>query len=419
MASTYGLSTLYGDGRSGAGQTVGVYELESYQPSDIQTYESCYGLGVPVTDVTVDGGAGAPIEDGEAALDIEMVAGLAPSSSVLVYTGPQGGTGPIDTYEAMVNDDAAKVLSTSWGECEPDLEQTDPTEQPAETALFAQAATQGQTVLAAAGDSGSSDCYDAQGFGSTGLAVDDPADQPDVTGVGRTSLTAANPNAPTESVWNNVNTSGGAGGGGNSNSTVFAAPFWQQVPGAQIPDTVDTCGLHANQQCREVPDVAASADPNHGAVVFFDGRWSPVGGTSAVRSPLGSTRGGYQPGLQHPGRTARTRALFRPGAASSFNDIVPPGDNSLFPGTVGTDFLARPGYDLASGWGSPAGRLAARPLLRIGRRLSRGHRALPVVGQGDRRPDRRRRRLRVRHRRTDRPVRWCERDRRRATPRPR
>ncbi len=350
LASTYGLSTLYGEGRSGAGQTVGVYELESYDPSDIQTYESCYGLGVPVTDVTVDGGAGPPIEDGEAALDIEMVAGLAPSSSVLVYTGPQVGTGPIDTYEAMVNDDAAKVLSTSWGQCEPDM---DPTDQAAETMLFAQAATQGQTVLAASGDSGSSDCYDVRaGSGATGLAVDDPADQPDVTGVGGTSLTAANPNAPTESVWNNVNTSGGAGGGGNSNSTVFAAPSWQQVPGAQIPDTVDTCGLHANQQCREVPDVAASADPNHGAVVFFDGRWSPVGGTSASAPLWAALVADTNQGCNTPAGLLGPK-LYSAGAASSFNDIVPPGDNSLFPGTVGTDFLARPGYDLASGWGSP------------------------------------------------------------------
>jgi len=342
LASTYGLSTLYGEGRSAAGQTVGIYELESYQASDIQTYESCYGLGVPVTDVTVDGGAGPPIEDGEAALDIEMVAGLAPSSSVLVYTGPQGGTGPIDTYRAMVDDDAAKVLSTSWGECEPDM---DPTDQSAETALFAQAATQGQTVLAASGDSGSSDCYDVQmQSGSHNLAVDDPADQPDVTGVGGTSLTAANPNAPTESVWND----GTSGAGGGGNSTVFPAPMYQQVPGAEISDTVRTCGPHSNEQCREIPDVAASADPGHGVVIFMDGVWVPVGGTSAAAPLWAALVADTNQGCSTPAGLLGPE-LYQSGAASSVNDITS-GSNSIF---VAGDFPARVGYDLASGWGSP------------------------------------------------------------------
>ena len=50
----------------------------------------------------------------------------------------------------------AKVLSTSWGQCEPEMDRA---QQATETNLFAQAASQGQTVVAAAGDSGSSDCY--------------------------------------------------------------------------------------------------------------------------------------------------------------------------------------------------------------------------------------------------------------------
>ncbi len=342
LASTYGLSTLYGEGRAGAGQSVGVFELESYQPGDIQTYESCYGIHVPVTDVTVDGGAGTTVESGEAALDIETVAGLAPSSSVIVYTGPQSPTGPMDTYRAMVDGDRAKVLSTSWGQCEPVI---DPTDRATETTLFAQAAAQGQTVLAASGDSGSSDCYPETG--SQTLAVDDPADQPDVTGVGGTSLTAASPNAPTETVWNGAE---GAGGGGNS--TVFVAPTWQQVPGAQIPGTTQfTCPPHGSGQCREVPDVAASADPDHGAVIFFGGEWLPAGGTSVAAPLWAAVVTATDQGCASPaGRLGP--ALYSSGAASSFNDVTL-GNNSIFPGMTGGQFAARAGYDLATGWGSP------------------------------------------------------------------
>ncbi len=114
------------------------------------------------------------------------------------------------------------MLSTSWGICEPEIS---PAQQAAETTLFEQAAAQGQTVVAASGDSGSSDCYNPEdGDDDTGLSVDDPADQPDVTGVGGTSLSTFSPGAPVESVWNS---DGGGSGGGNSID--FAAPAWQQI----------------------------------------------------------------------------------------------------------------------------------------------------------------------------------------------
>src|SRR6202044_2126270 len=89
----------------------------------------------------------------------------------------------------------------------------------AENTILETAALQGQTVIAAAGDEGSEDCSDGS-ISSNGqndqLAVDDPASQPLVTGVGGTTLTLA----PTrqEVVWDtgqNVN-SPFAGGGGVS-----------------------------------------------------------------------------------------------------------------------------------------------------------------------------------------------------------
>ena len=50
-------------------------------------------------------------------------------------------------------------------------------------------AAQGQTIFAASGDAGSADCdTDPTGGTSSALAVDDPASQPYVTGVGGTNL---------------------------------------------------------------------------------------------------------------------------------------------------------------------------------------------------------------------------------------
>ncbi len=345
LAATYGLTSLYDAGRVGRGQTVGIYELEPYSPSDIAAYQACYGIDVPVTGVDVDGGPSSSAQSGEADLDIEVVAGLSPGSSIVVYSGPNNNaTGPLDTYDAMVDDDTAKVLTTSWGECEPLIGGA---QQQTEESVFAEAVTQGQTFFAASGDSGSSDCAD-QG-GTNELAVDDPSSQPDMTGVGGTSLTSATPDDPTESVWNDSAVGGGADGGGNS--TTFEAPSWQQVPAARSAATSYQCGNDFDQQCREVPDVAASADPDFGDLIYFAGGWDVAGGTSMAAPLWAALVADTNQGCASPaGLLGPT--IYASDASSSFDDITV-GNNDLF-GNAST-YPAGVGYDLASGWGSPRG----------------------------------------------------------------
>ena len=352
LASAYGFSTLYGQGRVGAGQTVGIYELEPFAPSDIQAFEACYGINVPVSTVPVNGGASGP-QVGEAALDIEMVAGLAPSSSIIVYSGPNdNGSGPIDTYARMVNDDSAKVLTTSWGECE-GTGGISPDEQQAETVLFEKAAAQGQSVLAASGDSGSTDCFSNNPPNpDQTLSVDDPADQPYVTGVGGTSLTSISTPSPTESVWND-GPGGGAGGGGVSKD--FVAPSWQQIPAAQNSFTSNTCGTPATQQCREVPDVSASADPEHPAMIYVGGQWVPFGGTSTAAPVWAALTTVINQGCAAPaGFLNQTLYAAGAGGSAPFNDITTPANgNDMFGSAPPYHYPATSGYDLASGWGSP------------------------------------------------------------------
>jgi hypothetical protein len=356
LASAYGFDTFYGQGRVGAGQTVGIYELEPFTPNDIQAFEACYGINVPVSTVPVDGGASGS-QVGEAALDIEVVAGLAPSSSIIVYSGPNDngsgpGSGPYDTYAQMVDDDTAKVLTTSWGECE-GASGISHAEQQFETTLFTQAATQDQTVFAASGDSGSTDCYDpSAGVTDQTLSVDDPADQPYVTGVGGTSLTSISTPSPTESVWND-GPGGGAGGGGVSKD--FVAPSWQQIPAAQSSFTSYTCGTPATQQCREVPDVSASADPEHPAMIYVGGHWVPFGGTSTAAPVWAALTTVINQGCATPaGFLNQTLYAAGAGGSAPFNDITTPANgNDMFGSAPPYHYPATSGYDLASGWGSP------------------------------------------------------------------
>ena len=216
IASAYGMSSYYAAGDQGTGVTIALYELEPFSASDIAAYQACYSTDASVRTVAVDGGAGSGAGSGEAAMDIETVIGLAPQASIDVYEGPATGLGAYQTYNRIIGDDSAQVISTSWGTCEAIAGAVSAR---AEATLFEEAAVQGQTVIAASGDDGSNDCGDGQ------QSVDDPASQPWVTGVGATSLQASG-----NAVWNDVF---GASGGGSSR--LWSVPAYQRKA-ALTPD---------------------------------------------------------------------------------------------------------------------------------------------------------------------------------------
>jgi hypothetical protein len=370
LAQAYSFSSLY-PGTEGAGVTVGVYELEPYMTNDINVFKGCYSpaIGASVTGISVDGTSPhfGP-EQGEAALDVEMVIGMAPSANVEVYVGPNGGTGPLDTYLRMVGDDTAQVISTSWGQCEAQLA---PVDIQTEATIFQQAVAQGQTVTAASGDEGSEDCFAFPSSSDTRLAVDDPASQPWVTGVGGTTLGPLGP-APTETAWNS-GLFAGTGGGGSS--TTWTMPAWQRGPGVQSPFTkaantftgAQPCPMSAGPgtlSCREVPDVASDADPRTGLAVYcscFPGGWAKIGGTS-MSSPLW----GALAALADQGQPSTVGFLnpvlyqARCQGGPPLNDITVGNNQPLGSGPSnpprappGPYFPATPDYDLATGLGTP------------------------------------------------------------------
>jgi subtilase family serine protease len=362
IASAYGFNGLYNAGDTGSGVTVALYELASYASGDISTYQMCYGTSTSVTQTNVDGGVSCPKNRDptcalEAVLDIEDVIGLAPNSNIRVYEGPNSDQGAYDTYARIVTDNIAKVVSTSWGLCESQAESALVGTPAAENTLFEEAATQGQSVFAATGDSGTQDCTDSSGNPAGGRAVDDPASQPYVTGVGGTSLKSLS-SPLDETVWND-GSGGGSGGGGVS--TLWPRPSYQS--GFALSQSAITCGS-AGFTCREVPDVSADADPNKGYAIYFSGLggWTTIGGTSAAAptwaslttladasSACTTTVGFANPGLYGAAREAY---------GSDFNDVRS-GDNSY---DDVTGYAAGTGYDMASGLGSPKGTALAAAL---------------------------------------------------------
>jgi kumamolisin len=238
---------------------------------------------------------------------------------------------------------------------------------------LAATAALGITVAVAAGDSGSSAC--ARGVPANELTSSDekpqvswPASSPSVLAVGGTNLTLAASNAISATgPWNDTAYpapyTATAGGGGGS-SSFEKRPWWQSssLPGASGK--------------RVVPDIAAFADESPGYPIVCSGgvKSCPaggqtltfVGGTSAS-TPLvaGMIALWHQQaanqGLPKPGFVAPLLYRLAQKQPAAFQDVTQ-GSNALFGGSC---CAAAPGFDLATGWGSPfanavAGLLASR-----------------------------------------------------------
>ncbi|MGN6869930.1 MAG: putative Ig domain-containing protein, partial [Solirubrobacteraceae bacterium] len=257
--------------------------------------------------------------------------------------------------------------TASWGQCE---FINGAGQAAAENTLFQQAATEGISIFSASGDDGAEDCFPE----NPTAQVDDPASQPFVTGVGGTQLNALGPR-PAESVWNDGPSVGASGGG---ISTFWRMPAYQVEAPASLhvvngASSGSPCRASPGD-CREVPDVSADAAPSTGYVIWWNGGgavvgqergWQVVGGTSGAApawaalvalANASSACTGTRVGFANP-------ALYNAAAsnyAANFNDTTS-GNNDMT-NTNLMQFAAGPGYDMATGLGSPNGAALASAL---------------------------------------------------------
>jgi subtilase family serine protease len=389
-AAAYAFPPLYQAGDLGAGQTIAVFELQSYDPTDISTYQTCYGTSVPITNVAVDSASPTcasspcPHSDGEAALDIEQVIGLAPQSHLLVYDAPASFNGLVDEFSAIVSQNRAREISSSFGGCEAFVSSVIATEN----TLLQEAAAQGQSFFASSGDSGAEMCSQA-GTQNFDLSVEDPSGQPFATGVGGTTLTNDGP-PPTEAVWNDGtnpeckctgNQIGGGTGGGISNFWSMAS-YQSGAPAAlgviNSNSSATPCNGGANN-CREVPDVSADGDLLTGYVIFHDGFWDVIGGTSAS-APLWAAYTALvnaSAGCQGKSVGFANPVLYQlagHNSAANFNDVTAASPYTGFANNdtfdmsplTGVDpnnlFPITGNYDMTTGLGTPNGSTLATSL---------------------------------------------------------
>jgi xanthomonalisin len=331
-------AAYYGNGPlTGAGQSIGIFSFDGYLPSDVQLYYSTTGMSstVPINNVLVGGFNGActsvtspssaTCDDGEQVLDIVNAIGMAPGiQQILFYEGSSN----TEILNQMATDNVAKVLSSSWGWNPADAASDDP--------IFQEFAAQGQSFVTASGDDG--------GFNSSTYSF--PGVDPYVTEVGGTQLTTTGPGGAwaAETAWPQ------SGGGYLSGTPI---PTWQQLAG------VINASNRGSSTLRNSPDVAAEADfdnptvingsfvTGYGGTSFATPRWA---GFLALVNQQSVANGRGTVGFINP-------ALYTLGVSSSYAGALHDITSGSNPPTSGggSDFNAVPGYDLVTGWGSPAG----------------------------------------------------------------
>ena len=378
IQSAYGIAQLQAGGLRGQGVRLAIVGEAPTPSSDVNQFRNCFGT--QGTSLKIHNGSGIqPIV--ESSLDAMVVSMVAPQLDRFdLWVDPISENSDdanvlgflkllAAPLQATVNGaPLPQVVSVSYGECESTVSPYSESRTLVERTLAAQAAL-GITVVVAAGDTGSSAC--ARGVPPNKLTSADkkpqvswPASSPYVLAVGGTNLTLNSDNSiASTGPWNDkaypAPFTATAGGGGGQ-STFESRPWWQPAQS------------FANSSKRMVPDVAAFADESPGyAIVCSSGvQGCPksksqgitfVGGTSAA-TPLVAgmialwNQQAKQQGLPRPGFVPPMIYATARSNPAAFIDITQ-GTNALFGGSC---CPARPGYDLATGLGSPmANQIAA------------------------------------------------------------
>jgi kumamolisin len=332
IESAYNVSPLLSKGINGTGETIALIEIDTFSMSDIQQFDSTYGLPDPTITQSYVGGKTFSLQNqGEATLDLEWAHALAPRAAIQVYylnlSGNQSSKTDFATMAQAVKQavsDGSKIISMSFGGCTPasgDGYKTMESE-------LAAVEKQGVSTFVSSGDNGAysgpvADC-------GAHIGVTYPASDPSVVAVGGVTVQLnADDTISSESAWR-------LSGGGKGEPLPRAS--WQVMknlgPG----------------EYRYAPDVAFDANPNTGVAVYEKGQWEEVGGTS-LGAPAWAAIWAMirQDATQaHKTLTAAPPLVYKIGNSSAyskaFHDITT-GGNGVY--------QAKAGWDPVTGWGTP------------------------------------------------------------------
>jgi hypothetical protein len=331
-----------------------------FADSDFTTWVNTYGFAGNVQRVFVDGTPTCC--DIEPTADVEYATAMANSfadsastAKVYAYEGANGQLSTVlDVLNRALSDGKARVLNMSWGGAES-------YNVPYQTMnsyhnVFNQFAGRGWTLVASSGDGGATaDCVHS--------SISFPASDPNVTGVGGTSLRFSGNGYSRENAWHGDYCEVNDGGSGGGCSRYFNTPGYQGSKGCSNDN-------------RSTPDIALNADADYAPQrIFYNGGFVPVGGTSIsapeiagfiaqenayllyIQGKVGDTCG---PNLSAPCAPmgSANPYLYSIGLNGRvphypFYDITTGcNSNDITDGYGLTYYCAAAGYDRVTGWGS-------------------------------------------------------------------
>ncbi len=331
-----------GSGLTGAGQAIGIVIDSVPLDSDLTQFWNANGVTQSLANIIIVNVASQklPAPSGEETLDVSWSSGLAPGAQIVVYAC--GDLSDVDACYSQILDDLQNgsrpnlhQISMSFGAGE----ETDETDDDISSTnqMFTAMAAYGVSLFAASGDGG------AYGDGDHQIQVLYPASDPNVTGVGGTSL-VLNPDTgavASEDAWSGASSGHGGGGGaasgssGGGVSSYFSRPVWQ------VGSTVPAGSM------RLVPDVALAANPDDGCYLVFQGKVEQYGGTSWATPSWAGLCALLNQARANAGKTALggANALLYPLlGTNNFRDITSGNNGAYYAGV---------GYDEVTGLGVP------------------------------------------------------------------
>jgi kumamolisin len=272
IARLYGIATA---GR-GAGQCIALIEpAGGYHRADVA--KACQAMQVPppqISDIQVGKGRNAPggsaKADMEVALDIQVIAGVAPEARIVVYFTELSEAALVaGVSQAVHGPERPNVIVVTWGEPEA---LWPPEARLGLDAVLQDAMRLGITVVTTAGDD-----LATEHMNDGSVHVNYPASSPYVLGCGGTQIEidAARTKIVDEVVWNQAGTRGTGGG---------ISEIYRTVPAFQAATPLPV-SLNDGKPGRGVPDVAGAAAETNGYRIVLSGREVVASGTSAV-APL-------------------------------------------------------------------------------------------------------------------------------------
>lgn len=334
----YNLKPLRDSGLDGTGQTIVLPEIDDLPNlNDLNKFATKFGLPAFDQVVTIkrDPSWGTPMKpQGETVLDLEIIHEIAPNAKIVIYLSAADFAHGDRAFDQMVTDHLGSIISESLGACEVDVPQG---HRDSYANIEDRAVALGMSHFVATGDSGAYTCGQ-----DTAPAGSFPSTLPTVTAVGGTSVFESQQGVYfKEAAWGSPVDQSGTGGGA---SQFYALPDYQH--------SVVQANGHGN---RQVPDVAANADPNTGFNIIFQGQEGMAGGTSASTPLWAATVALINQDLKRKGMREvgfANPAIYWMGDNQSkltprpFHDVTA-GNNLAYD--------AGPGWDFATGWGSMDG----------------------------------------------------------------